>query len=169
MGQHHSGLRYHLFAFPLVSSFNLSFPQIWDLRVDHSVRSIFGPHVCGASVDVRNNIIVSGSWRTKEALQTWDFGTGKLINTMRWDVGLGEPQTMLYAACFNADGSLIAAGGSENNEGRVYETVTGKVCLSFWLLSVKAAANLIPFFFFLSFFVCLFVCLCVSRWHLCTG
>jgi WD40 repeat protein len=101
--------------------------QIWDLRLDHSVRSIFGPHICGDAVDIRGDTLLSGSWRPKDALQLWDLGSGRLIDSFRWDVGLGEPQTMLYAACFNGDGSLAAAGGSENNEARVYNVKSGEV------------------------------------------
>lgn len=101
--------------------------QIWDIRTDHSIRSIFGPHVCGDAVDIRNNVIVSGSWRPEDPLQLWDFGSGQLIETLKWTSLPGEPAAMLYAASFNSDGSLIAAGGSETNEARVYNAKTGHV------------------------------------------
>ena len=34
--------------------------QIWDTRIEHSVRSFYGPHVCGDSIDVINGQIVTG-------------------------------------------------------------------------------------------------------------
>ena len=49
--------------------------QIWDLRVKSSVRSIFGPHIAGDSVDVCGDKILTGSWRPENVLQTWDLGT----------------------------------------------------------------------------------------------
>ncbi len=53
--------------------------QIWDLRCQLSVRSIFGPHICGDSLDMNRTDILTGSWRPEDPLETWDFGTGKLI------------------------------------------------------------------------------------------
>ena len=34
--------------------------QIWDLRVHRSVRSIYGPYVCGDSIDIQGNNILVG-------------------------------------------------------------------------------------------------------------
>ena len=34
--------------------------QVWDTRVEHAVRSFYGPHVCGDSIDVINGQIVTG-------------------------------------------------------------------------------------------------------------
>jgi len=54
--------------------------QIWDKRVDYAVRRIFGPHICGDALDIDDsNVILTGSWRPDDQLQTWDFNTGKLI------------------------------------------------------------------------------------------
>lgn len=36
--------------------------QFWDMRVGHSVRSIFGPHLSGDSLDVCGDEILTGSW-----------------------------------------------------------------------------------------------------------
>ena len=50
--------------------------QIWDLRVEGAVRNIFGPHICGDSMDIDcdGGEILTGSWRPEEQLQLWDFG-----------------------------------------------------------------------------------------------
>ncbi|MCO5572357.1 hypothetical protein L7F22_026110 [Adiantum nelumboides] len=64
--------------------------QLWDLRVGKSVRSIYGPYICGASLDFDMNTkrILTGSWRAVEQLQEWDYGSGSLIRTFMW------PQSM---------------------------------------------------------------------------
>lgn len=36
--------------------------QFWDMRVGYSVKSIFGPHISGDSLDICNNEILTGSW-----------------------------------------------------------------------------------------------------------
>jgi len=92
--------------------------QMWDLRTEGSVRSIFGPHICGDSVDISGNDIVSGSWRPTEQLQLWDYRSGELIANVPWQ-DAGEP-CLLYAAQFSRSGTLIAAGGSGSNEVRLF-------------------------------------------------
>jgi len=96
--------------------------QIWDARIGQSVRSIYGPHICGDALDIKNNVILSGSWSPKDALQLWDFGSGKLIQNIKWNRSDENtaPQ-MLYAASFSPDGNFIAAGGSGDNEGKVFD------------------------------------------------
>lgn len=39
----------------------------------------YGPHVCGESVDVCGNEILTGSWRPEDQLEIWDFSTAKKI------------------------------------------------------------------------------------------
>ena len=54
--------------------------------------------------------------------QTWDLGTGELIETIEWhQSGLKGEGTALYAAQFSKDAShsLIAAGGSNANVAKV--------------------------------------------------
>lgn len=43
--------------------------QVWDLRAGHSVRSVFGPHICGDSVDVAKGAILTGSYRPEHQLE----------------------------------------------------------------------------------------------------
>jgi COMPASS component SWD3 len=43
--------------------------QIWDVRQDVPVRSVFGPHITGDAVDLHGNEILSGSWRPDKQLQ----------------------------------------------------------------------------------------------------
>jgi len=104
--------------------------QIWDTRIDHAVRSIFGPHVCGDSVDICNNIILSGSWRPTNSLQTWDFGSGKLIDNIPWSMGPSSAEPcLLYAAQFSKGngGQYLAAGGSGANEAKIFHRDSLKV------------------------------------------
>eukprot|EP00003_Mantamonas_plastica_P004554 TRINITY_DN1360_c0_g1_i10.p2 TRINITY_DN1360_c0_g1~~TRINITY_DN1360_c0_g1_i10.p2 ORF type:complete len:231 (+),score=81.46 TRINITY_DN1360_c0_g1_i10:1248-1940(+) len=96
--------------------------QIWDIRVDHAVRSIYGPHICGDSVDVQGEDILTGSWRPDNALQLWDYSSGKLIENIPWFTGMTDEPTLLYSAQFSKDGAdLIAAGGSGANEAKVFD------------------------------------------------
>jgi WD40 repeat protein len=102
--------------------------QFWDTRVSHSVRSLYGPHVCGDSVDVHDNTLLTGSWRPREAIQLWDYTTGAQIQSMDWRsaTGGGDP-CLVYSAQFSHSGNWIAAGGSGANEARVIKKSNGQV------------------------------------------
>lgn len=47
--------------------------QVWDMRTQVSVRSIFGPHICGDSLDFSNDgkNLMSGSYSAKEGVQVF--------------------------------------------------------------------------------------------------
>ena len=95
--------------------------QVWDLRTERSVRSFYGPHICGDAIDICGGTILTGSYRMDEQLQTWDFGTGKLIDNISW----GNSSTQLYAACFDPSGTLIGAGGAGKNEAKIFDRTAG--------------------------------------------
>ena len=59
--------------------------------------------------------------------QTWDLGTGALIDTIAWPTGVisNEP-SMVYAARYSPDGKYVAAGGSGANELRVFDRKSGE-------------------------------------------
>eukprot|EP00736_Rhodelphis_marinus_P000940 Rmarinus@m.18196 len=100
--------------------------QIWDTRVGLSVRSIFGPHICGDAMDLSENLLITGSWRPDNPLQLWDYTQGTLIENLRWPTRPGEA-AMLYAAQFSKNGGKqFAAGGSGTNEMRVFDRLTGQ-------------------------------------------
>ena len=94
--------------------------QIWDSRVEMAVRSFYGPHICGNAVDVKDGMVLTGSWRQEHQLQLWDFGTGKLIEEIQWGPK-SKQDCMLYCAKFSKSGNLIAAGGSGLNEAKIFD------------------------------------------------
>merc|ERR1719421_2559203 len=86
----------------------------------NAVRSVFGPHICGDAVDINldGTTILTGSWRVDKQIQLWDFGSGKLIDTVPWrsGVSLSEP-CAIYAAQFSKEAgsnAMIVAGGSSS-------------------------------------------------------
>lgn len=114
--------------------------QVWDIRTGSSVRSFYGPHICGDALDLKGDEIVTGSWRPKDQLELWDFGTAKRITEIPWNAGQSEfaantqQPCFLYAAQFSKDslGRFIVAGGSGSNEAKVFDhlasnTIVGTV------------------------------------------
>mmetsp|Transcript_612 Transcript_612/g.1648 ORF Transcript_612/g.1648 Transcript_612/m.1648 type:complete len:337 (-) Transcript_612:3-1013(-) len=97
--------------------------QIWDVRQGHAVRAIAGPHVCGDALDISQDggTILTGSWRSEDQLQFWDFRSERLLTTLPWP----EPTRpcMVYAAQFSKDesSSFIAAGGGGDHDVQAFQ------------------------------------------------
>jgi WD40 repeat protein len=47
--------------------------HLWDVRLGKSVKSVFGPHVAGDSIDFQNNNILIGCYAAKNQIQIWDY------------------------------------------------------------------------------------------------
>ncbi|XP_024388402.1 uncharacterized protein [Physcomitrium patens] len=95
--------------------------QVWDARAGTSVRSLYGMEIYGDALDIKegNNHVLTGSWRRRDQLQEWDFGSGQLIENLCWPPGnVGVEPCRLYCAVYGTGFSqnLIAAGGSGSNE-----------------------------------------------------
>jgi WD40 repeat protein len=101
--------------------------QVWDIRLGAAVRSIYGAHICGDSLDIFGNEVLTGSWRPDNQLEIWDFGTGEKICDIPWNTSVfsssGQPACMLYTAQFSKEGHAryIVAGGSGANEAKVFD------------------------------------------------
>lgn len=100
--------------------------QVWDVRASRSVMSVWGPHVCGDSIDVRDHSVLTGSWRPKEQLQFWDLRTGKQCDEIGWGPSVRSREAChVYGAQLSkGEGGLIAAGGSGANELKIFNRST---------------------------------------------
>jgi len=89
--------------------------MIWDVRMKNVARTIFGPHICGKALDIQNQNILTGSWRQKDALETWDFRSGKRLSV------ISDGVSMVYSAQYTGDREgFVVAGGTGINEARIY-------------------------------------------------
>lgn len=52
---------------------------LWDVRVTKAVASVFGPSISGESLDIKDNLIVAGSYRDKNPLEIYDLRNFKKI------------------------------------------------------------------------------------------
>ena len=60
--------------------------QVWDTRAPRSVKSIFGPHVCGESIDFNHDgtKIITGSHSNNDVLHVYDFPSGTSLGPINW-------------------------------------------------------------------------------------
>lgn len=45
----------------------------WDARQLKPVSSFFGPCISGDSIDIKDNMILTGSYKEKNAIELWDM------------------------------------------------------------------------------------------------
>jgi hypothetical protein len=58
-----------------------------DDRERYAIRRTYGPHICGDALDIDPTYehVLTGSWRKDNALQIWEYGTGKNIKDVPQD------------------------------------------------------------------------------------
>lgn len=68
--------------------------------------------------------MLTGSWRSQNALQIWEHTSGNLEQTVPFPCG--DAGEFLYCAQF-CDQDVVLAGGSGTNSVQAVDSVTGKV------------------------------------------
>lgn len=103
---------------------------LWDLRMSHSANFIYGPLICGDSLDILHNEILTGSWRDSKQLQIWDLRNLKEKHYIEWKNEFLKEKPFVYTCTFEKKyGNYIFVGSSGINEIRVYENGKKYECL----------------------------------------
>jgi COMPASS component SWD3 len=102
---------------------------IHDIREKGPVNAIIGANVCGDSLDIRGNRILSGSNRKDKQLQLWDLDTCKLIENIDWNgdgIFKDREACRVFCAKFmvhtDSGKEYIMAGGGVTNECRIFSS-----------------------------------------------
>ena len=97
---------------------------IWDIKSCSPVRHFYGPFITGDSIDLSNEVIMTGSKLTGEqTMQMWEYTTCEHFTDINWDEGLpSEKQCPLFALQFEKNnGDIVIAGGGGMNEVKVFD------------------------------------------------
>ena len=98
---------------------------IWDTRVGRHIEYIYGPLVCGDSLDIKGDNILTGSWRDHNQLQIWDIRNKKTSFDIPWEnynTDNKNDRSHIYVSQFNkASDRYIIAGTTGNNEIRIFD------------------------------------------------
>ncbi|XP_056433599.1 uncharacterized protein LOC130371762 [Gadus chalcogrammus] len=86
--------------------------QFWDSRQEQAIRRIGGPHVCGDAlhIDASKRQILSGSWRTHDSLEVWDYGSGRKV----CDVSHPVQDSKIYSCHWLGEDHMVAGGCQAN-------------------------------------------------------
>ena len=84
---------------------------LWDLRAKKVQQYIYGPLICGDSIDCKGNYVLAGSWRENNNLQIFDMRNLKDFINIKWDF---KEKTKIYSSKFaKFDENIVIAGSSE--------------------------------------------------------
>ncbi|KAE8605659.1 hypothetical protein XENTR_v10015267 [Xenopus tropicalis] len=106
--------------------------KVWDKRITKEARSVIhGPHICGPGIDIKGDMVVTGSWVARNALQLWDLRSSGLLQDVPFPASSLQGE-FLYAARFASD-TIVLAGGSGTSSACAInfrtKEVLGEVCL----------------------------------------
>lgn len=108
---------------------------------ENPINYIYGPLICGEALDVMGNYILSGSWRDHQRLEIWDLRKFQLLKEIPWEVERNQEKSYIYSAQFSKfTENLVIAGGSGNNEIRVFKQ-ENKENLEYKLLETIKESN----------------------------
>jgi len=100
----------------------------WDVRQERSYGAIQGPTVSGDALDMKNNVLLTGSWRNQDQLELWDYGMRKKVGNVEWEHGKEVSGAYIYSCQFSKmNDETIVAGCSNLNEVRSYDRMHDNV------------------------------------------
>lgn len=70
---------------------------MYDTRYRGPVATIYGPHVCGDTVQFRNDghTLLTGSYRIDDAIEVYDLRMRKRTRVIAWE-GSGNQELLMY-------------------------------------------------------------------------
>lgn len=103
---------------------------LWDIRTPYTANFIYGPLICGDSLDLGYLEILTGSWRETRQIQIWDMRNLKEKANLEWKVEMVKEKSFIYSCAFEKKaGKFIIAGSSGTNEIRFFENGKKYECL----------------------------------------
>jgi COMPASS component SWD3 len=94
---------------------------IYDTRTNKICGTVFGPYICGDSLDLRDHLLLTGSFYPDSNMELWDLRNYKLYDAM--PLSKTTLSSNIYTAQFSkiSGSSHIGTGSSSSNSFRVYE------------------------------------------------
>ena len=104
--------------------------HIWihDLRLKDPINSIIGPYIIGDSMDILNNKLLTGSYRSKEWLEVWDLRNYERTEVFEWDKSNPRAGGQIVAARFTKGSTYgIIAAGRAQKDIKIFDRHDGEV------------------------------------------
>lgn len=107
---------------------------LWDVRTGRAENYLYGPMICGDSLDYKDGLILTGSWRSEDQLELWDIKMMKRVQVIKWlefnENILNHQKSFVYTCQFQkGKGNYIVAGSTGNNEIRLFDSKKNFECV----------------------------------------
>ena len=95
--------------------------MFYDIRAKEVQGYLYGPHICGDAIDIKDNLLLTVSWDKKDQIQIWDLRNMKKDNNFKFQCNipfdyqnnLKDDVSYLYSCKFNMNNSTFCVTGSK--------------------------------------------------------
>ena len=94
--------------------------KFYDIRIKAPVASLGGALLCGDSLDIYDDMIVTGSNRNREEMVAFSYSQRKKVHTWEFNQTKDYEAGYVFSTRFSNDGNFIFAGGAGRNELKVF-------------------------------------------------
>ena len=102
---------------------------LYDIRAREVQNYLYGPHICGDGMDLKDDLLLTVSWEKEDQIQLFDLRMNKKIGVFQFNIdeniinkknGL-DNVSYLYSCRFNPANKTFCVTGSNKNYLRIYD------------------------------------------------
>ena len=99
---------------------------LYDLRAKEIQNYLYGPHVCGDGLDLKDDLLLTVSWEKEDQIQLFDLRINKRIGVFQMMLEENNKNSLdnvsyLYSCRFNPVNTTFCVTGSNRNYLRIYD------------------------------------------------
>ena len=99
---------------------------LYDLRAKEVQDHLYGPHVCGDGLDIKDDLLLTASWAKEDQIQLFDLRNRKRIGVFQMILDNEKRNSLdnisyLYSCRFNPVNTTFCVTGSKKNYLRIYD------------------------------------------------
>ena len=105
---------------------------LYDLRAKEIQSYLYGPHICGDGMDLKNYLLLTVSWAKSDQIQLFDLKMNKNVGVFQMILDKNGENNLdnvsyLYSCRFNPVNNTFCVTGSNKNYLRVYDYTNYKL------------------------------------------
>ena len=101
---------------------------LYDIRAREVQNYLYGPHICGDGMDLKDDLLLTVSWEKEDQIQLFDLRMIKKIGVFQMNLEKNESKkksldniSYLYSCRFNPVNKTFCVTGSNKNYLRIYD------------------------------------------------
>ena len=99
---------------------------LYDIRTKQVQNYLYGPHVCGDGLDLKDDLLLTVSWAKEDQIQLFDLRSNKKLGVFQMVLDENKENSLenisyLYSCRFNPANTTFCVTGSNKNYLRLYD------------------------------------------------